>query len=336
MKVNLSRVCAGVCIGLAAFLLSGCAPKQKGFAADGRPEFSNPAFTYVPPPVLVAQTSEEPKYVVENNGRTGMIDVAHMAQGYVMVGINSEQRARVRVSVGTQGQEGYQEAIFDLANGGIAEPIPLNFGNGHYTIVIFVSMGNPDRPNEYEFFLTAEEDVVLESEFAPFLINSQNSNFSENSTAVILSHEIAGNASSKLEVAQQIYFWVFNNISYDHETADAIVQTGGKGVYIPDLEKIMQTKKGICFDYAALTAAMLRANGIPTQMVKGDVMRQDGTTILHAWNNIWIEEVGWVSIGIPTTPEEWMRIDTTFAASKDPDIAKFIGDGKNYFPLGLL
>ena len=137
MRNRMGKACAGMCVLIAALLLSGCAPKQKGFAADGRPEFSNPDFTYVPPPLILAEFSGEPKYSVENNGRTASIDVAHTAQGYVMVNLVADVRARVRVSVGTQGGSDYQQALYDLNNQGMMESIPLNFGSNHYTIVIF-------------------------------------------------------------------------------------------------------------------------------------------------------------------------------------------------------
>ena len=87
----------------------------------------------------------------------------------------------------------------------------------------------------------------------------------------------------------------------------------------------MSTGKGICFDYAALTAAMLRSQGIPTKMVFGNVSPDD---LYHAWNMFYTEETGWVTAKYEVKGGEWNRLDLTFSAN-GTDL-NFIGDGSNY------
>ena len=58
--------------------------------------------------------------------------------------------------------------------------------------------------------------------------------------------------TSDVDALQAIYDYVTENLTYDYDLADT-VESG----YLPDVDATLESKKGICFDYAALTAAML-------------------------------------------------------------------------------
>jgi transglutaminase-like putative cysteine protease len=66
--------------------------------------------------------------------------------------------------------------------------------------------------------------------------------------------------------------------------------------YLPDIVDTYTTNKGICYDYAALLAAMLRSIGIPAKLVKGYASYAPDT--YHAWNEVFIEG-------------EWITVDPT-------------------------
>ena len=83
---------------------------------------------------------------------------------------------------------------------------------------------------------------------------------------------------------QEVYEYVIKNIVYDDEKA-ATVKSG----YLPNVDDTLKTKKGICFDYAALMTAMLRSSGIPTRLDIGYA-----TNIYHAWISTYLDEQGWV------------------------------------------
>ena len=87
----------------------------------------------------------------------------------------------------------------------------------------------------------------------------------------------------------------------------------------------MTSGKGICFDYASLTASMLRSQGIPTKVIFGYVSPDD---LYHAWNMFYTEESGWVTVEFAVDPNDWNRLDLTFSAGGTDE--KFIGDGSNY------
>ena len=88
----------------------------------------------------------------------------------------------------------------------------------------------------------------------------------------------------------------------------------------------MQTRKGICFDYASLMSALLRSQGIPTKLVVG----YSGTAY-HAWISVYLDEAGWVDNIIEFDGKDWSLMDPTLAANNDEDsVKKYVGDGSNY------
>ena len=121
---------------------------------------------------------------------------------------------------------------------------------------------------------------------------------------------------------QAVYEYVVKNITYGKQLASS-VQSG----YLPVLYTVLAKKTGICFDYAALMAGMLRSQGIPCKLVVGYA-----GTAYHAWISVWTAENGWVEGVIYFDGATWQRMDPTFASSgKQSDaIMKYIGDGKNY------
>ena len=126
-------------------------------------------------------------------------------------------------------------------------------------------------------------------------------------------------ASDELGVVENVYDFVINNISYDYEEAENVAFD-----YLPNVDEVLSTGKGICFDYAALMVAMLRSQNIPTRLVVGYAGEA-----YHAWISVYIEGVGWVNGIIRFDGKEWVRMDPTFAASSG-NANKYIGDGVNY------
>ena len=121
---------------------------------------------------------------------------------------------------------------------------------------------------------------------------------------------------------EKIYDYVVANLTYDKAKASS-VQSG----YLPVLDSVLASKKGICFDYAALMTGMLRSQGVPCKLVVGYA-----GTVYHAWINVWTEETGWIDGVIYFDGTAWQRMDPTFASSGGGSdaIMQYIGDGKNY------
>lgn len=289
------------------------------FSLKGAPELSNPDYVRTPPELVLAESPGTNVESHSDGSRSASIDYSNISKGYVGVSCTAPTDVKFKVA------NGEYEYNYDVSNDGRYNYFPLAIGNGRYEFTVFINIDVTG--SQYESFLKYGADVVLESEQVPFTVPNEIVNYGADSKVVQLSYDITKNASSNIEVVQQIYYWISHNIEYNTDLASEIIN-GATG-YQPDLDNILTTKKGICYDYAALAAAMFRANGIPCKLVMGDVKTEEGF-VYHAWNYIWLDEVGMIAVKIPSTPEEWARLDLTFAAAGDPSIAQFIGDGTNY------
>ena len=119
----------------------------------------------------------------------------------------------------------------------------------------------------------------------------------------------------------KVYNYVTSTITYDHTKA-ATVQSG----YTPNVDEIMASGTGICLDYAAVMASMLRSQNIPTRLEVGYAGQA-----YHAWISTYITDVGWVNGIIEFDGVNWSLMDPTFAAnSSETALKNFIGNGSNY------
>ena len=195
--------------------------------------------------------------------------------------------------------------------------LPLSDGNGSYEAGIYIHVVD----KKYATVMTAAFCVELTDEFAPFLRPNQYVNYTEATEAVALGAEITAGIGDDLHKVAAVYDYVVSNIRYDHQRA-ATVKSG----YLPDLDQVLEEKKGICFDYGALMTAMLRSQEIPCKLVVGYA----GKTY-HAWISVWTREAGWIDGAIFFDGSVWHRMDPTFASSGagDPDILEFMQSG-NY------
>jgi len=238
------------------------------------------------------------------------VDISSADKGYFGVWTDSDARLKLQVV-----KEGADTYIYDLVPKE-TDIFPFQSGDGTYTIKI---MKNIEDSKYFELYSVAAE-VKLKDEFAPFLVACQYSDYEKTSKCVTQAADFAKKAADEQAFIKNVYEYVCANVKYDTEKAKNI-QSG----YIPDPDDTLKTKKGICFDYASLTAAMLRSQGIPTKIIFGYVAPDD---IYHAWNMFYTESTGWTLVEFKVDPKKWNRVDLTFLANGAN--AKFIGDGSNY------
>lgn len=245
------------------------------------------------------------------SGSNGVyIDVSHVSDGYVAASVVSSKRLKFQVVYGDM------KYNYDLPSDGTATVFPLQSGDGTYQFRVMENTSG----TKYRELYAVTQSVSLKSQFQPFLRPSQYVNYNAYSSCVAKARQLASTASNETEVIAAVYAYITENVSYDYNKA-ATVQSG----YLPNRILRLSSGTGICFDYAALAAAMLRSVGIPTKLITGYVAPND---IYHAWNMIYTEESGWITVEIQTPAYGWSRIDTTFAATGAD--ATFIGNGSNY------
>ena len=246
------------------------------------------------------------------------VDASNLADGYVSVKYTGGKDVRIKVRITKSGTTDYYD--YNLNNKGTAETFPLTGGDGEYTIGVYENTTGTKYASAYSCTVT----LALTSEFSPYLYPNQYVNFSDSSKVVAKAAELikAAGAKTDLEKVTAVYHYVVNNISYDYDLA-ANVASG----YMPDVDKVLESGKGICFDYAAVMAAMLRSQNIPCKLVVGFAGK-----VYHAWINVYIEGVGWVDQLIYFDGKTWSLMDPTFVSSgkNDPAVLKYVGDGTNY------
>ena len=241
------------------------------------------------------------------------LDLSALSQGYVAVSANSDKRLKFQVVCGELTYN------YDLDADGTPWIYPLQCGSGEYRFRVMENVAE----SRYAELYAETCQVNLTDEFTPFVRPSSYVNYSQDSSCVKKAQELAAQAADAVGVVANVYSYVCQSVIYDQQKA-ASVQSG----YLPVPDHTLQSGKGICFDYAALAAAMLRSQGIPTKMVFGYVSPND---LYHAWNMFYTRETGWVTVNFQVSGGSWNRLDLTFSASGAD--STFIGDGSNYTDL---
>lgn len=247
------------------------------------------------PRILLPADAEETAEFVAYNLK---MDTAHRSDGYIQVayfGSNAKPLIRIRVP---DGSVTYQ---YDLPGHGEYALYPMNYGSGIYAITVYEHLWE----DAYTVLYETELEVEIENELNPFLYANPYCDFSANSDVVNTARDIAWSADTELDVIRGVFYYVTKNISYDFDKA-AVVESG----YVPDVDEVLRSKKGICLDYAALMTAMLRSQGIPSRM---EIGYMDG--IFHAWVSVYEPETGWLNEIISLGEEEWTMLDPTSVAA---------------------
>ncbi len=237
------------------------------------------------------------------------VDLSHTAQGYIALQCSTDARVKLQVF---KGEDTY---VYDVVQD-VPQIFPLQLGDGDYTFKVMKNV----EGNKYFELYGCSASVALADQFEPFIRPNQYSNYAQDSACVERAAQLAQEASSEEAFVMAVYDEVCKSVKYDREKA-ATVESG----YIPDPDSTLAEGKGICIDYAALGAAMLRSQGIPTKIVFGYVQPDD---LYHAWNMFYTQENGWTTVEFSVTPGDWSRVDLTFSANGAD--GKFIGDGSNY------
>ena len=297
-----ARLALALCF-MCCTLLWGCSGKKSSEVDHSGPPRDNT------PQVLTP--SADGTVVYDNDYAS--IDASNQSQGYIMVRYSGSCE-KVKVQITGPDQNTY---TYLLTARNESTTFPLSSGNGTYLIQVMENVGG----DSYVVSLTHDVDVQIENEFLPFLYPNQYVDFTADSQAVAKGSELAADTWSDLEVVQNIYNFVIKNISYDTEKATSVSYG-----YIPNVDDTLTSGTGICFDYAALMAAMLRSQNIPTKLEVG----YSGDAY-HAWISTYIDETGWVDNIIEFDGHDWQIMDPTLAASNDSEsVKKYVGDGSHY------
>lgn len=212
-------------------------------------------------------------------------DLSNTSLGYIMARAENDKRMKLRLvtEAGTY--------TYELPTDGTYATYPLQMGDGDYTLTVYENAGGDRYASVYKTTFS----VQLQDEMLPYLYPNQYVDYTAEDLSVLKSFLLAEADKAASAKVKKLYQFVANNIAYDYDKA-ATVEAG----YLPDPDETLETGKGICFDYSALLATMLRVQGIPTRLVIGYVAPEG---LYHAWNTAYFDG-------------EWVLYDATLAREK--------------------
>lgn len=215
------------------------------------------------------------------NPSASRIDVSELSHGVVSI-----QKDPARGSEKVKITKGNQHFYYSIeAN----NRFPLQLGDGTYTISVLENV----MGNKYRMVENREVVLTASSPEAVYLQPIQMIYWNEQTQAIAKARELTKDLKTDREKVAAIYNYVIQNVQYDYEKAKVVTSD-----YIPSVDATLQVGQGICYDYSALFAAMLRSEGIPTKLVMG---KKNDIVQYHAWNEIYFKDTN-----------EWVIIDTTY------------------------
>lgn len=97
-----------------------------------------------------------------------------------------------------------------------------------------------------------------------------------------LADEICADSDNDAEKVQAIYNWMIANLEYDYDYQTLLQYF--------NVRRTLSTRKGVCYDFANLFAALCRSQNIPCYAVNGAAYK-DGA--LHTWNRVYYDGAWW-------------------------------------------
>lgn len=341
MRRHKSKTSLMVCsLLLCCIFLISCSSETTGVDGEksnsASPTTSHPTTSTIDLDQIASSPDVSLKKIPVNKGdiveesENGVIDYSSASDGYFMAKYTGEKtgdESDIVLLITTPNPE-FPQYRYYLAQNGEFFAFPFSEGSGRYSIGLFKRLNG----TEYAQLMAVECDVSLSDELLPFLISNHKVRYTGKSLSVKLASELTKESTDFFARIESVYNYVISNITYDADKAEAAVN-GELQTYVPDNDQILRSKKGICFDYATLTTAMLRSLDIPTKVIFGYASTgEEGMgPVYHAWISVYSTETGWIDGVIEFSGNGWTRMDPTFSSSSNnKTMANFIGDGSNY------
>ena len=246
-KKKITAMCMLITLLLSQLCLSGCDRSDDGGGSSGGDSGENSGtsrttVTDIKMPEASGTT------VFQNATGTFIMDASHTESGYVLIKYSGDaDKIQIQVTDPTGVRTPYPMEIGDY------EVISFVKGNGTYQVDCLEHISG----TSYAVGISESLDVQLSDEFQPFLYPNQYSDYKTDSACVSKGKELSQKSSDDIDYLTKVYHYVTENIAYDEEFAANIPAN-----YIPNPDSTMSTGKGICLDYASVTLAMLRSQGL--------------------------------------------------------------------------
>lgn len=276
---------------IAAMVLSGCSSQDQEYPTD-----------YPSSPSMTVQDVHWPQYpqsMILSDGDT-LIDYSMASKGYIGARKQSDH-GKTKIQI----MKEEKKYNYDISGPEMVS-FPLQMGNGVYMLKILQQI----EGTKYAISASVQIDVQLENDKDPFLYPNQVVYYTPDSDVVDISFSLVKEDKDDLSRIAHLFTYVVDTLDYDDDKAKEVSDK----YVLPDLDQAIQNKKGICFDYASLLAALCRLQNIPARVIVG------WTDIeYHAWVEIYLEGEGWINPKIYFQEKEWSLVDPTFADARNTD-----------------
>ncbi len=273
MKTRRWMICASFVVLMLAALMTVPASTETTIIAESVPLGVGSGSAAAP---------QAPETGDENNDYPVAVTTNVSDSGILSVDIDTQNTGRMKLKVTKDGQTMY----YDVADDHHAD-VPLQMGGGSYTVKVFRHI----KDSDYQAVYTEDFSFSPKNETDVFLVSSDIVNFGESRSVKDITQTVVDGTTEDREIVSRIATYVIETYRYDGQKADTLTTD-----YVPDIDTIMNEKSGICYDFAAVTASMLRTAGIPTKLVMG---RRSDSDLYHAWNEALVDG-------------EWIIVDTTW------------------------
>jgi transglutaminase-like putative cysteine protease len=183
----------------------------------------------------------------------------------------------------------YKEAQYqyNIKNGSSFTYFPLQLGNGTYSVGVFEQV----EGTSYAPVASDTVNLTLDDSNKVFLASIQLIDWTEKMNTVSLAKELTKNKGTDEEKIEVCYQYMVQQFKYDFVKLKNLEYD-----YIPVIDDVVKKKLGICYDYSAVLASMLRSLDIKCKLIMGYT---PNVKEYHAWNQILIGG-------------KWAVVDTTY------------------------
>ena len=205
-------------------------------------------------------------------------------RGSVGVSYKGDKRAKLII------EKDDAKFTYDLNSKGVREYYGLQLGDGIYKLKVYSHV----RDTLYKLEQDTRVDVRFLHKNSVFLSSVQNINWNSDSAAVKLAEKLTKGTEGSRAKTAALWSHFLGGYRYDFEKIPTMT-----GTYLPAVDRTYSEKKGVCYDFASMYAAMLRSQGIPTKLVTGYMVGHENPDQYHAWNEVWIDsEKRWIVIDV--------------------------------------
>ena len=208
----------------------------------------------------------------------------HLDRGIIAIKYTSadtSKKAKVLISFGDQK---YQ---YNIKSSSSYVNFPLQLGNGPYEIGVYEQI----EDTKYAQVADTNVNLQLDDSSKVFLISNQIINWGDKMNTVTLAKELTKNKKTDAEKIEVCYQYMVQQFSYDFVKMKNVQYD-----YIPVIDDVLKKKLGICYDYSAVFASMLRSLGIKCKLIMGYTTN---VKEYHAWNEVFVNN-------------KWAVVDTTY------------------------